>query len=427
MNNYINVRIQTTNNGKTVNDIKHNLRLVKSLSKSNSEDNIYINKDGNIITTNEEKREIISEYYQDRELHNELYKERNKRQLRENNSTYISGVFTFSEQINKDLGEKYTQEELIKVGYDCLKDIARELGSEIKYITLHMDEKTPHFQFHLTNFNTDNTNSIFFKNRTKEKLSNLQDIGFKHFKGLGMDRGEKKIYKEGEESYIDYQTVKQYHDKDINTLLRQKEEELDKLTTLRKEVKKLELTTEEKREERKEYTEKMKVIKKDISSIKNILKNKTLKIIDNSKSGLMGGINEDLLYSNIYKELEKISKLDIKIKENEELDNKNNTLREENSILFNKYTEISSQDTSHLTKEVKRLEDNLNTKNEFNTTLNKENRELNILTNNQKKEIDTLNDTINTLNETISTIQERKQSRVIKNDNDLNAGTDIKI
>jgi len=426
MNNYINVRIQTTNNGKTVNDIKHNLRLVKSLSKSNSEDNIYINKDGKIITTNEEKREIISEYYQDRELHNELYKEKNKRQLRESNSTYISGVFTFSEQIKHDLGEKYTQEELIKVGYDCLKEIADKLGSEIKYITLHMDEKTPHFQFHLTNFNTDNTNSIFFQNRTREKLSNLQEIGYKHFKELGMNRGEKKIYKEGEKSNMDYTTVREYNERDINTLLRQKQEELKQLTELRKEVKKLELTTEEKREVRKEYSQQMKEIKKDIKDIKDILKNKTNKIIDTSKNAF-GVIDKKLLYSNIYKELEKISKLDIKINENEKLISKVESLEEQNDILYKKYTDISSQDTSQLTKEVKRLNSSLDTKNEFNTTLNNENRELKILTNKQKTDISTLQDKISDLNETIEKIQERKKSRVLENDNDLNVATDIKI
>lgn len=127
----------------------------------------------------------------------------------------MEGVFTFSEQIKSDLGNKYTLEELIEVAKNCLNDIAKKLNSEIKYMVFHNDETTPHFHYALKNFD-DQGLSIFHKINNKDSLSELQDIGFKHFGALGMQRGIKKELK-GLDN-INHQTIKAYHERQLNQL-----------------------------------------------------------------------------------------------------------------------------------------------------------------------------------------------------------------
>lgn len=46
MKNFINIRLQTYNQIKTKNDIKHNLRIVKSLSQENQNQNLFFDKNG---------------------------------------------------------------------------------------------------------------------------------------------------------------------------------------------------------------------------------------------------------------------------------------------------------------------------------------------------------------------------------------------
>ena len=200
MNNYINSRIQAHNNLKITNAIKHNLRHThKSLSQLESNNFNYIFVDGKATKiTKENKKELYTkisgEYKRDRFEHNEIYKKYNKRNLRETCGSWGEGVFTFSEQIKEDLkNKKYSLNDLSKVALDCLKDMEQHLGIKTKYMVLHLDEKTPHFQYFFTNFDNRGT-SITFKNREAKDLSPLQDIAYKHFGKLGMERGVKKDF-----------------------------------------------------------------------------------------------------------------------------------------------------------------------------------------------------------------------------------------
>ena len=199
MNNYINSRIQAHNNFKIKNAIKHNIRHTqKSLSETNVNFN-YIFLDGKPTKiTNENKKElytkISSEYQKDRSEHNEIYKKHNKRNLRESCGSWGEGVFTFSDQMKEDIkNKKYTFNELSKIALECLKDYEENLGIKTKYMVLHLDEITPHFQYFFTNFN-DKGASITHLNKTTDRLSPLQDIAHKHFGKLGMKRGLKKEF-----------------------------------------------------------------------------------------------------------------------------------------------------------------------------------------------------------------------------------------
>ena len=199
MNNYINSRIQAHNNLKIFNAIKHNLRHTqRSLSQENSNFN-YIFLDGKPSKiTSENKKElykkITSEYKKDRAIHNELFLKNKTRNLKDDSGSWGEGVFTFSDQLKEDIkNKKYTFNELSKVALECLKDYEEYLGIKTKYMVLHLDEKTPHFQYFFTNFN-DNGASITHLNKKAEQLSPLQDIAHKHFGKLGIERGLKKDF-----------------------------------------------------------------------------------------------------------------------------------------------------------------------------------------------------------------------------------------
>ena len=199
MKNYINSRIQAHNNLKIFNAIKHNLRHTQnSLSQKNNHYN-YIFLDGNPTKiTSENKKElytkITNEYKKDRAIHNELFLKNKTRNLKDDSGSWGEGVFTFSEQMKEDIkNKKYTFNDLSNIALECLKDYEEYLGIKTKFMILHLDEKTPHFQYFFTNFN-DKGASITHLNKTTDRLSPLQDIAHKHFGKLGIERGLKKDF-----------------------------------------------------------------------------------------------------------------------------------------------------------------------------------------------------------------------------------------
>ena len=87
---------------------------------------------------------LSQEYQNNRAEHNKLYKASNinnsslkGRNLRDNQSTWLEGVFTFSDQFKEDLGNKYSFEELCKVANDCVLDIGKKLNANLKYFVYH--------------------------------------------------------------------------------------------------------------------------------------------------------------------------------------------------------------------------------------------------------------------------------------------------
>jgi hypothetical protein len=215
MNNFINVRLEAYNHNKTLNAIKHNIRHIQSKSQKLNFDNMskdrihnnsnYFIFDGipytmekNKAKTKEYYNYLSKEYHENRAEHNKLYKASNVnnqslkgRNIRDNQSTWVEGVFTFSDQFKEDLGSKYSFEELCKIANDCVLDIGKKLNANLKYIVFHGDEKTGHFHYAFDNY--DNLGrSLFKKINNINHLSILQDIGFKHFGKLGIQRGQKK-------------------------------------------------------------------------------------------------------------------------------------------------------------------------------------------------------------------------------------------
>ena len=395
MKNFINVRVQSYNYKKQYDLLRHNFRHKKdSLSQINEKPNFFIGPNGKLLeidNTNKKKiYDIVSkEYQKDRTKHNEIYKAKHKRNLRDFQATWTDGVLTFSEAIHQDLGNKYTQEDLIKVATSCANDIAKKYGTQLIYLTLHMDETTPHFHFSLKNYD-ENGLSLWKKNQNKEFLSQLQDIAFEHFKKLGMQRGISKEF-----TGKRYETIQKYHvrkemelrDKVLNTqanydkLQKEVEKDLKSLYTevnLKKnevkdlrsnydrtsqEYKNLTIVFKQLQQEEKTLREKVRELK-EIDNLDNYLKDlkQDIRKIVNSNveqvDPLIGSIRLEVVDINkMYRELiSKISEpLHSKVKEMEEKDKTIEKLKED--IVF-KNKEIIQKDTKikDLTQTTQKLE-----------------------------------------------------------------------
>lgn len=401
MNNFINVRVQAHNHNKTLNSIKHNLRVIKSLNEDElSKNSNYIMLDNKITKITKENKndickQLLTQYKEERKIHNEIYKQHNKRNLRDVKSTWCEGVFTFSEQMKEDIkNKKYNFNDLVNVANECLKEISSKYDTQINYMVLHLDETCPHLHWSISNFDEKGM-SLFHTNKNKDFLSQLQDIGYKHFSKLGMERGVSK-----EISGVNHKSVNKYwRDKNIqekqinnklknvnlslkdtnskieniindkqnlvNTLDTQLNElqlfkinldiDLDNTKKLRDDVKNdTNKSIEEKKRNYEDITKQQKQIRtlrevytkkeKSIRDLKNEIIEDMKDILEKSKK--LFGYDEEKLQQNILNKLSKYSSYKIKVKELETTNNEMKKIKEDNIKLV-----------EHITKLEKKLDD----------------------------------------------------------------------
>ena len=277
MNNFINVRLQAYNHNKQLNILKHNARKIKSLSEQDkSRTNYIVLDDGELFDLEEEFAKDTfynttkNFYNNDRKEHNEKVYKRRQRNLTTQQASWMEGVFTFSEAIYEDLGTKYTKEELSKVAASCAQDLAKKIGSKVKYMVLHLDETTPHFHFALKNFD-DSGHSIFHKIKHKEILAKIQDIAFKHFGELGMDRGISK-----EITGKNYKTISNYYKQQqiqLKAIIQSLQVEVKQIQSNKKDIlNNLDLTKQQKKEELDKLDLNLKSLRNTIGEYKDISK-----------------------------------------------------------------------------------------------------------------------------------------------------------
>jgi len=210
MKNFINVRVERVQNEKIINRIKHNTRYKKSLNQKLDKPNLILDiKNNKVKYINNEKQEyknlkkILDTDIQEHKL--KYHNSTNRKTLR--GGTWGEGVITFSEKFNVDFMKKYDIKDLSKITKEFLKNFENSFDTEIKTVFFHLDETTPHFHFFYKNFDSEGK-SITYKNKNKKKLSELQDLVYKSFKKLGMERGINKDI-----THKNNQTTKKYYDK----------------------------------------------------------------------------------------------------------------------------------------------------------------------------------------------------------------------
>ncbi len=119
---------------------------------------------------------------------------------------------------------------MIEAAKKMLLEFESEWETEVTFLCLHLSEKTPHFHFFFKNYN-ERGNSLIWKYRRRQYLSKLQDLMFKHFKELGMERGIKKA--DSECGTVDY--LKPKHE-ELTAEIEALKNEVKDLKLLRKSV-----------------------------------------------------------------------------------------------------------------------------------------------------------------------------------------------
>ena len=256
-------------------------------------------------------------------------------------------------------------------------------------MVLHLDEKTPHFQYFFTNFN-DNGASITHLNKKAEQLSPLQDIAHKHFGKLGIERGLKKDFTNSKhmsaakywktlEMDLKHKTMslkEQYNnrkielEKDLKSLYTEVNLKKNEVKDLRsnydrtsQEYKNLTIVFKQLQQEEKTLREKVRELKEidNLDNYLNDLKQDIRKIVNSNVEKvdpLVGSIRIEVVDINkMYRELvSKISEpLHSKVKEVEEKDKTIEKLKED--IVF-KDKEITLKDKTieKATLDIKKLE-----------------------------------------------------------------------
>lgn len=198
---YTQVRIQPVGKYQMKEAIRHDLRTKKEKRAINNNDN-HLFFDGKIIKYkrfesdehNEEVMKIgnklIGGLDDIQTEHKKLYRKTHKQSLNiERTQSLAMGILTFSDSF-KGLVEQ-DADKMMELGIKTIKDMAKELDTQLHYVAFHTDEKgLPHFQFFINNFNS--KGKSIKANRSKEIGEKLQDMSATHFAEYGFVRGVSK-------------------------------------------------------------------------------------------------------------------------------------------------------------------------------------------------------------------------------------------
>ncbi len=179
MKNYVGVRIETKNNSVSLNNFKHNLRTLETAGQINNNDNILIINNQIIYDNESIKNEYINLVKIREEIiqeHETIYKENNRnRKLPNHTSSVGEGVIYFSELIkDKQMTDSNFTNNFTGLAEKASEEICRRLKTKPIYISIHLDEKTPHFHFHFKNFD-DKGKSLTSKIIQEHKIEEIDE------------------------------------------------------------------------------------------------------------------------------------------------------------------------------------------------------------------------------------------------------------
>ena len=347
---FVQIRLQSKNNSINVNNIKHNLRISETKNQINKNNNILI-YNGEVINDNKEIKKYFSKIEKERQElikeHNENFKKNNgNRKLKNYHSSISEGVITFSNSLNEKIKDKYFLNDFIEKSKETIKEFEKFTNTKVLYTSIHLDEKTPHLHFHFKNFNEEGK-SIHNTLKNKESGVLLQDLSEKYFKDLGFNRGISK-----EITNNNHQETKVFHENQIKELETNYKNLLELTKELRKEIPKLELTVEERKNEYEKLSSIQNEIRENIKEIKlstkkgvELIKAETDKVINKSiKKGLISDkIDETLLRLNLTETLKKFTKVNFSNIETEKLKEENKELKKENENLKEKVEDLTEK------------------------------------------------------------------------------------
>lgn len=203
MSRHLSSRLKSLNYEKTLHYIKHDFRIDYSNHIKNKNINYFYlpSKNKKVISryryTKLRKQKRLTEFNHIKnkvdnliKKHHKLYEEKYNRKIQTEKTNSINrGVLTFPRDLENDFkNEKFNKEEFIKMGIETIELICKELKIELVYITIHLDETTPHFHYVTSNF--DEKGVVIQRN--KEVGRKIQDLSDTYFKKFGIVRGISK-------------------------------------------------------------------------------------------------------------------------------------------------------------------------------------------------------------------------------------------
>ena len=242
---YVSTRIKAVGSAKAVQGIMHDTRFtVPGYLRRDPEAKFHSFKDNVTVMCRGAKNNAIRDFCRETIMDSvreqqEIYKEKIKQKPDLGGNWAITGVITFSEHAVDGVDN----DKLLELGKKTVRKIASELNVKPLYVSLHLDEKTPHLHYQLENLNRE-TGRTVARTIKKPVLSKLQDIAGEVFSEIGLRRGQSR-----DTTGRRYKTVAEGH---------------------REELKQNEKRITEMREEIKMYQEKLKELKKPAAERRGI-------------------------------------------------------------------------------------------------------------------------------------------------------------
>ena len=246
-NNFVSTRIKARGSAAAVQGIMHDTRYtVPGYLRRDPEVVFYSFEEDFSTKLGGNKTLDLKEYCRDLIMtsvkqQQARYSEKVKQKADLKGNWSITGIITFSEGSVKDV----PNDKLLELGKKAVRKISAELGVKPLYVSLHLDEKTPHLHYQLENLNRE-TGRTVARTIKKPVLSKLQDIAGDVFSEIGLKRGQSR-----ETTGRRYKTVAEGH---------------------REELKQNEKRIAEMREEIKMYKEELKEFKKPAVERRGITK-----------------------------------------------------------------------------------------------------------------------------------------------------------
>ena len=240
---YVSTRIKAVGSAKAVQGIMHDTRFtVPGYLRRDPEAKFHSFKDNVTVMCRGAKNNAIRDFCRETIMDSvreqqEIYKEKIKQKPDLGGNWAITGVITFSEHAVDGVDN----DKLLELGKKTVQKIATELHVKPIYVSLHLDEKTPHLHYQLENLNRETGRTVARTIKTPT-LTKLQDIAGEVFEEIGLKRGQSR-----ETTGRRYKTVAEGHREELKQYEKRIQDMQEEIKVYREELKELKRPAVERR------------------------------------------------------------------------------------------------------------------------------------------------------------------------------------
>lgn len=240
---YVSTRIKAVGSAKAVQGLMHDTRFtIPGYLRRYPEVKFHSFEEDFTIGFNGDKddelkaycRAVIMDSVREQQ---KIYKEKVGQKADSKGNWTITGVLTFSESSVDGV----ENDKLLELGKKAVRKIAAELNVKPLYVSLHLDEKTPHLHYQLENLNRE-TGRTVARTIKKPVLSKLQDLAGEVFSEIGLKRGQSR-----DTTGRRYKTVAEGHREELKQYEKRIQDMQEEIKVYREELKELKRPAVERR------------------------------------------------------------------------------------------------------------------------------------------------------------------------------------